>query len=84
MILLMSVNPGFGGQSFIGHTVDKLRRLRQMVDKTSNRPMIEIDGGVNEQTAPLLSEAGADILVAGNYIFKSKDKLEAIKKLKEL
>ncbi len=55
-----------------------------MVDKTSNRPMIEIDGGVNEQTAPLLSEAGADILVAGNYIFKSKDKLEAIKKLKEL
>ncbi len=54
MILLMSVNPGFGGQSFIGHTVDKLRRLRQMVDKTSNRPMIEIDGGVNEQTAPLL------------------------------
>ncbi len=84
MILLMSVYPGFGGQSFIGHTVDKLRRLRQMVDKTSNRPMIEIDGGVNEQTAPLLSEAGADILVAGNYIFKSKDKLEAIKKLKEL
>ncbi len=84
MILLMSVNPGFGGQSFIGHTVDKLRRLRQMVDKTSNRPMIEIDGGVNEQTAPLLSEAGADILVAGNYIFKSKEKLEAIKKLKEL
>lgn len=84
MILLMSVNPGFGGQSFIHHTIDKLRRLREMVDRSSNRPMIQIDGGVNAETAPLLKEAGADIVVAGNYVFSAPDPKAAIKYLKSL
>lgn len=84
MILLMSVNPGFGGQSFINRTIDKLHRLREMVDKSSNRPMIQIDGGVNAETAPLLKKAGADIVVAGNYVFSAPDPKAAIKYLKSL
>lgn len=84
MILLMSVNPGFGGQSFINRTIDKLHRLREMVDKYSNRPMIQIDGGVNAETAPLLKKAGADIVVAGNYVFSAPDPKDAIKYLKSL
>ena len=84
MILLMSVNPGFGGQSFINSTLDKTRRLREMIDRSSNKPLIEIDGGVNAKTAPLLRDAGADVLVAGSYVFSSPDPEATIKSLKEI
>ena len=69
MVLLMSVNPGFGGQFFIHNTIKKLHQLRQLIDQSSNKPLIEIDGGVNDQTAPLLKQAGADILVAADGVF---------------
>ncbi|MDE5810409.1 MAG: ribulose-phosphate 3-epimerase [Muribaculaceae bacterium] len=84
VIMLMGVNPGFGGQSFINATVDKMKRLRQMVDKLDNPPLLEIDGGVNATTAPLLRDAGADVLVAGSYVFSSPDPTDTIKKLKQL
>ncbi|MDE5858259.1 MAG: ribulose-phosphate 3-epimerase [Muribaculaceae bacterium] len=84
VIMLMGVNPGFGGQSFINATVDKMKRLREMVDKLENPPLLEIDGGVNATTAPLLRDAGADILVAGSYVFSSSDPTDTIKKLKQL
>ncbi|MGM9843247.1 MAG: ribulose-phosphate 3-epimerase, partial [Muribaculaceae bacterium] len=84
MILLMSVNPGFGGQKFIPRTLDKLRKLRQMISQSSNKPLIEIDGGVNATTAPLLADAGADILVAGSYVFGAEDPAATIASLKAL
>lgn len=84
MILLMSVNPGFGGQKFIPRTLDKLRKLREMIALSSNKPLIEIDGGVNATTAPLLAEAGADVLVAGSYVFGAENPIETISKLKNL
>lgn len=84
MILLMSVNPGFGGQSFIPSIIDKTRRLRQMIDRAAHKPLIEIDGGVNDRTAPLLKEAGADILVAGSYVFSSPDPEATISSLKKI
>ncbi len=84
MVLLMSVNPGFGGQSFIPAMVDKTRRLRAMIDKAGASALIEIDGGVNERTGALLAEAGADVLVAGSYVFNAKDPRKAIDSLKVL
>lgn len=84
MILLMSVNPGFGGQKFIPRTLDKLRKLREMIELSSNKPLIEIDGGVNATTAPLLAKAGADILVAGSYVFGAENPIETISQLKKL
>ena len=84
MILLMSVNPGFGGQKFIPRTIDKLSKLRQMVDLSSNKPLIEIDGGVNATTAPLLANAGADVVVAGSYVFGAEDPTATIASLKKL
>ncbi|MDE7369630.1 MAG: ribulose-phosphate 3-epimerase [Muribaculaceae bacterium] len=84
VIMLMGVNPGFGGQSFINATVDKMKRLREMVDKLENPPLLEIDGGVNATTAPLLRDAGADILVAGSYVVSYSDPTDTIKKLKQL
>ncbi|MGN1173557.1 MAG: ribulose-phosphate 3-epimerase [Muribaculaceae bacterium] len=84
MILLMSVNPGFGGQKFIPRTLDKLRKLREMINQSSNKPLIEIDGGVNATTAPLLADAGADILVAGSYVFGAEDPAATIASLKAL
>ena len=84
MILLMSVNPGFGGQKFIPRTIDKLRKLREMIELSSKKPLIEIDGGVNATTAPLLAEAGADILVAGSYVFGAQNPIETISQLKKL
>lgn len=84
MILLMSVNPGFGGQKFIPRTIDKLRKLREMIELSSNKPLIEIDGGVNATTAPLLAKAGADILVAGSYVFGAENPIETISQLKKL
>ena len=84
MILLMSVNPGFGGQKFIPRTLDKLRKLREMITLSSNKPLIEIDGGVNATTAPLLAEARADVLVAGSYVFGAENPIETISQLKNL
>lgn len=83
MVLLMSVNPGFGGQRFIEGTVDKLQRLRRLIDERSAHALIQIDGGVNDVTAPKLAAAGADVLVSGSYIFKSADPLATIHGLKQ-
>lgn len=82
MVLLMSVNPGFGGQKFIPQTVDKLKRLRKMIDESGSHALIQIDGGVQAETAPLLVEAGADVLVSGSYIFKAADPIATIHSLK--
>lgn len=73
LILLMSVNPGYGGQHFIPQVLDKVKRLREMIDRTSYPILIEVDGGVNEKTAPELWEAGADVLVAGSAVFTHPD-----------
>ncbi len=84
MVLLMSVNPGFGGQQFIENTIAKLGRLRQLIKASGSKALIEIDGGVQAETAPRLIEAGADILVSGSYVFKSADPLSTIHSLKTL
>lgn len=84
MVLLMSVNPGFGGQKFIGNTIEKIKRLRALISATGSKALIEVDGGVNSETAPQLALAGADILVAGSYVFKSSDPHAAIRHLKSL
>lgn len=82
MVLLMSVNPGFGGQKFIPNTLKKVRQLRELIARTGSSACIEVDGGVNMQTAPLLAEAGVDVLVAGNAVFKASDMLQMIHQLK--
>ncbi|WP_270960237.1 ribulose-phosphate 3-epimerase [Campylobacter upsaliensis] len=82
MVLLMSVNPGFGGQKFLPLVYDKIRELRALIEKKQAKVFIEVDGGVNGLNAADLEEAGADILVAGNYIFSSNDYKNAIKSLK--
>lgn len=84
MVLLMSVNPGFGGQKFIDEILAKTRRLRRMIDESGSKALIQIDGGVNAETAPLLVEAGADALVSGSYIFKAADPIATIHDLKQL
>ena len=84
MVLLMSVNPGFGGQKFIENTIAKIQRLKELILKHNSKALIEVDGGVQEETAPRLVKAGADILVSGSYIFKSKSPEDAIKALKAL
>jgi ribulose-phosphate 3-epimerase len=84
MVLLMSVNPGFGGQEFIPNTINKINRLCELIAKTGSKAMIEVDGGVNENTAPALVHAGADILVSGSYIFKSANPIATIKSLKAI
>lgn len=84
MVLLMSVNPGFGGQKFIDEILAKTRRLRRMIDESGSKALIQIDGGVNAETAPLLVEAGADVLVSGSYIFKATDPIATIHDLKQL
>lgn len=84
MVLLMSVNPGFGGQKFIEGTIDKLRALREMVDRKNSRALIQIDGGVQAETAPRLVEAGADVLVSGSYVFKAADPFRTIHDLRSL
>lgn len=84
MVLLMSVEPGFGGQKFIPHTLEKVRQLRKLISESGSRALIEIDGGVNAKTAPQLAEAGADILVAGSYVFGSDNPQQAISSLKAL
>lgn len=84
LVLIMSVNPGFGGQSFIENTYDKVRKLKAMIDAKGASVIIEIDGGVNSANAKALVEAGANVLVAGNFVFKSENPIETIKELKEL
>lgn len=81
MVLLMSVNPGFGGQKFISHTVDKIRRLRSMIDDAGLRTLIEVDGGINAETGTLVAKAGADVVVAGNAVFKAEKPVSAINTL---
>ncbi|XXF77009.1 ribulose-phosphate 3-epimerase [Myxococcaceae bacterium GXIMD 01537] len=82
MVLLMSVNPGFGGQGFIEATVDKVRRLRAMFDARGLSTDIEVDGGINAETARQVVEAGATVLVAGSYVFGAKDYAQAIRSLR--
>lgn len=84
MVLLMSVNPGFGGQTFIANTIDKVARLRSLIERTGSKALIEIDGGVQSDTAPLLAKAGADVLVSGSYIFNADDPAAVIAGLKRL
>jgi ribulose-phosphate 3-epimerase len=84
LVCLMSVNPGFGGQKFIPRTFDKVRKLKSMIDISGSKALIEIDGGVNLQNAPLLVEAGADVLVAGNFVFSSSNPIGTIQDLKLL
>lgn len=84
MVLLMSVNPGFGGQRFIEHSVDKTFRLKNMIREKGLDVLVEVDGGVNLDTGKRLVEAGADILVAGNFVFKNKDPQKVIQELKHL
>jgi len=78
MVLLMSVNPGFGGQSFIGHTVEKIRALKTMIEASGSRALIEVDGGINQTTAAIVADAGADISVAGSSVFKAADPIAEI------
>ena len=84
LVLVMSVNPGFGGQKFIEYTYQKVRDLKALIQKQNSRALIEIDGGVNAQNAPKLIEAGADALVAGNFVFSSADPIQSIAALKNL
>lgn len=84
MVLLMSVNPGFGGQSFIMNTIEKTRRLRELISASGSNALIEIDGGINDKTGADVVKAGADVLVAGNYIFTAPDPKATITRLAEL
>ncbi len=84
MVLLMSVNPGFGGQKFIENTIAKVRRLRQLISETGSKALIEVDGGVQGETAPRLVEAGVDVLVSGSYVFKSPAPEQTIRQLRAL
>ena len=84
LVLLMSVNPGFGGQKFIPNTLNKVRELKVLIQEKGSHAVIEVDGGVNDVTGRQLAEAGADVLVAGNYVFKAEDPLKAIDTLVNL
>lgn len=82
LVCIMSVNPGFGGQKFIENTYKKVKRLKEIIIEANAQTEIEIDGGVNEKNAPLLRAAGADVLVAGSFVFSSPDPISTIQKLK--
>ena len=84
IILIMSVNPGFGGQSFIENTYDKIKALKALIQKKEAHALIEVDGGVTASNAKALKEAGADVLVAGSFVFKSENPKITIKELKEI
>lgn len=84
LVLIMSVNPGFGGQPFIEHSIEKVKELRALIDRTGSKAKIQVDGGVNADTGKRLAETGADILVAGSYIFNAEDPHKAISTLKHL
>lgn len=84
LVCMMSVNPGFGGQSFIEHTYKKIRQLKEMINKAGASTLIEIDGGVNSKNAISLVEAGADVLVAGNFVFRAENPTQTIIDLKQI
>ena len=84
MVLLMSVNPGFGGQRFIENTLKKAQQLRELIDRTGSQALIEVDGGVQGETAPRLVNAGVDVLVSGSYVFNSPTPEETIRQLRLL
>jgi len=84
LVLIMSVNPGFGGQSFIENTYEKISKLKNLIEKRNSQALIEIDGGVNNKNAERLVASGANVLVAGSFVFKSEDPKTTIRDLKEL
>jgi ribulose-phosphate 3-epimerase len=84
LVCLMSVNPGFGGQKFIPNTYNKVKELRGMIDASSSKCLIEIDGGVGENNAKALIDAGADVLVAGSAVFASEDPIKTVESLKNI
>lgn len=84
LVLLMGVNPGFGGQKFIENTLSKAQRLRKMIDESGSKALIEVDGGVQDETAPRLVKAGVDVLVSGSYVFQSAHPEETIRQLRNL
>ena len=84
MVLLMSVNPGFGGQKFIENTIAKVKRLKQMINDKGLSTLIEVDGGVQAETAPRLVAAGVDVLVSGSYVFNAPKPEEVIHQLRTL
>jgi ribulose-phosphate 3-epimerase len=84
LVLLMSVNPGFGGQSFIENTYIKVSKTKELIEKSNSKAIIEVDGGVDESNAAKLIKSGVSVLVSGNYIFKSKNPVKAISQLKSL
>ena len=84
LVCIMSVNPGFGGQTFIPHSIHKIKQLREMIDEQSLNVKIEVDGGVTLENARSIIEAGADVLVAGNTVFKSENPLDVIERLKSI
>lgn len=84
LVLLMSVNPGFGGQKFIEHTYDKVRALRAMIERRGSKALIEVDGGVSAKNAQALTEAGVDVLVAGSAVFGAPDPIEACREIQQL
>ena len=84
MVCLMSVNPGFGGQSFIENTYSKIEKLKALINRKGASTIIEIDGGVTNKNAVQLVQAGADVLVAGNYVFKAENPTQTIADLKKL
>ena len=84
MVLLMTVNPGFGGQKFIEHSIDKVRTLRSLIERSGSKALIEVDGGVNADTAPRLAAAGVDVLVAGSFVFGADNPEGNIQMLRQL
>jgi ribulose-phosphate 3-epimerase len=84
VVMLMTVNPGFGAQRFIEHSLDKVSRLRSLIRRTGSHALIEVDGGVNRTTAPLLADAGVDVYVAGSAIFGKEDPCKEVRELKNL
>ena len=84
VVMLMTVNPGFGAQKFIEHSLDKVARLREMITRTGSHALIEVDGGVNRTTAPLLAKAGVDVYVAGSALYGKPDPVAEVKMLKQL
>ena len=81
LVLLMSVNPGFGGQAFIENTYDKISRLREMIEKRGSQALIQVDGGVDSRNIAKLAQAGADVFVVGSFIFRADDPTQTIKDL---
>ena len=84
MVLIMSVNPGFGGQKFIEHSLEKIKKLKSMINERGCNTLIQVDGGVNLETGKRLVDAGADVLVAGSFVFKAENPAKAIDGLKNL